>query len=128
MAQVSAEKLEHTGPTEKERVFSLPESSWQVRESRLCQEEKEQSRMSRVLDRKMGESQGEREPHLGKRGGIRARVWIGKGGLYSEGKQIPRKRLRASKNSLPSGSRRKHELCGGCKSSLGRSAESWFHS
>ena len=31
MAQASAEKLEHTGPDEKERVASVPESSWQVR-------------------------------------------------------------------------------------------------
>ena len=46
----------------------LRESSWQVRLNRLCQKEKEQSRLSRVLDRK-GESQGEREPHLGEREG-----------------------------------------------------------
>ena len=30
------------------------ESSWEVRQSRLCQEGKEQSRLSRVLDRKEG--------------------------------------------------------------------------
>ena len=43
------------------------ESSWQVRQSRLCQEEKEQSRLSRVPDHEGGESQGGREPHLGER-------------------------------------------------------------
>ena len=43
-------------------------SSWQVRRSRSCQKEKEQSRLSKVPDRKVGESQGEREPHLGERG------------------------------------------------------------
>ena len=48
MAQASAEKLEHTGPAEKERVASVPqrESSWQERQSRPCQKEKEQSLFS----------------------------------------------------------------------------------
>ena len=73
MAQASAEKLELTGPAEKERMASVPKCSWQVRQSRLCQKEKEQSRLSRVPDRKMGESQDERELHLGeKERGIRA--------------------------------------------------------
>ena len=44
MAQASAEKLEHTEPAEKERVASMPQSSGQVRQSRLFQKEKEQSR------------------------------------------------------------------------------------
>ena len=35
------------------------ESSWQVRRSRFCQKEKEQSRQSKVPDRDVGESQGE---------------------------------------------------------------------
>ena len=56
------------------------------------------------------------------------RAWRGKGGLYSEGGQIPRKKGRASKKSLPRTSRRKHERVSGRKSSPGRSAESWFHS
>ena len=71
MAQASAEKLEHTGPVEKERAASMPESSWQVGQSRL----------SRVLDRKVGESQGEREPHLGEKegyqgGSMERKGWI----------------------------------------------------
>ena len=111
MAQASAEKLEYTGPAEMERVASVPESSWQVRQNRPCQKEKEQNRLPRVADRKVGESQGEREPHLGERGGIRAGTWRGKGGLHSEGRQIPRKNGRASKKSVFRGSRRKHELC-----------------
>ena len=37
------------------------ESSWQERRSRLYQNEKEQSRLSRVPDHEGGESQGERE-------------------------------------------------------------------
>ena len=40
MAQATAKKLEHTEPAEKERVASVPDSSWQVRLSRLCQKEK----------------------------------------------------------------------------------------
>ena len=71
MAQASAEKLEHTGPAEKERVASVPqrdrESSWQERRSRLYQKEKEQSRLSRVPDHEGGESQDGRKPHLGER-------------------------------------------------------------
>ena len=69
MARASAEKLEHTGPAEKKRAASAPESSRQVRQSHLCQKEKVQSRLSRVSDRKMGESQGERKLHLGEREG-----------------------------------------------------------
>ena len=55
MALTSTGKLEHTEPAEKERVASVPESSWHVRQSRLCQKEK--SRLSRVPNRKVGESQ-----------------------------------------------------------------------
>ena len=73
MAQASAEKLEHTGPTErKEWPQCHRESSWQIRRSRPCQEEKEQSRQSRVPDHegeriKMGESRT-----LARERGIRA--------------------------------------------------------
>ena len=50
-------KLEHTGPAEKERVAQRHrESSWQERRSRLCQKEKEQSRLSRVPDHGGGQS------------------------------------------------------------------------
>ena len=69
MAQASEEKLEHIEPDEKERVVSVPESSWQVRQSRLCQKEKERSRLSRVPDRRVGESQNEQELHLGEKEG-----------------------------------------------------------
>ena len=65
MAQASAEKFEHTRPAEKERVASVPlsfsagswragrhrESSWQVRQSRLCQKKKKQSHQFRAPDR-----------------------------------------------------------------------------
>ena len=48
------------------------ESSWQVRQSRLCQGEKEQVRLSIGPDRDEEESQCERELHLGEKEGIRA--------------------------------------------------------
>ena len=68
MAQASTEKLEHTGPAEKVRVASVPQrEKLASKESRLCQEEKEQSRLSRVPGHERGESQGGREPHLGER-------------------------------------------------------------
>ena len=53
MAQASAEKLEHTGPAEKERVATVPQREQlanTVRRSRPCQKEKEQSHQSRVPD------------------------------------------------------------------------------
>ena len=67
MAQTSAEKLKHTGRAEKKRVAVVlqRESSWQIRKIRLCQTEKKQSRLSKAPNREMGESQSEREPHLG---------------------------------------------------------------
>ena len=67
MAQDSVEKLEQTRPAEKERVVSVPqrENSWQERQSCPCQKEKEQSRLSRVSDHEVGESQDGRELHLG---------------------------------------------------------------
>ena len=59
---------------------------------------------------------------------ITARAWRGKGGLHSEGRQIPTRKERASKMSFPRRSRRKHEQVSRRKSSPGRSAESWFYS
>ena len=72
------------------------ESSWQVRRSRPWQEEKEQSRLSRVSDHegervKMGESHT-----LARVREIRARAWRGKGGFHRERRQIPRRKGRAS--------------------------------
>ena len=88
MAQALAEKLEHTGlPKRKEWPQCHKESSWQVRRSHLCRKEK--SHLSRSPDREVEESQGEREPHLNERGGIRAAVWRGEGGFHSKRRQIP---------------------------------------
>ena len=61
---------------------------------------------------------------LARERGIRARAWSGKGELHRERRQIPRRKGRTSKKSLPITSRRKHERVRGRKSSPGRSAES----
>ena len=120
--QASAENLEILGLLKrKEWPQCHRESSWQVRRSRLCQKEQEQSRLSRVPDHG-GESQVGRERR------IIARAWRGKGGLHRERRQILRRNGWASKKSLPRRSRKKHERVSGRKSSPGRSAESWFHS
>ena len=94
------------------------------------QNEKEQSHLSKVPDYgwggkrvKMGKSHT-----LARESGIRARAWSEKGGLHGEPKQIPRRKGRAQKMSLPRRSKRKHEQVNGRRSSPGRSAESWFHS
>ena len=52
MAQTSAEKLEHTEPAEWKATFAKTK-----RKKAVCP------------DRNVGESQGEREPHLGEREG-----------------------------------------------------------
>ena len=101
------------------------ESGWQVRQNHLRQKEKEQSRLSKVPDHKVGESQGEREPYLAEREReVRAGAWRGKGGLYRVERQVPRRRGRASKKSFPRKCRRKHKRVSGRKSFPGGSAES----
>ena len=59
---------------------------------------------------------------------IRVRAYGGKGGLYSKGRQAPRRRGRASNENIPRRSRRKHERVSGRKNSPGGLGESWFHS
>ena len=101
MAQVSAEKLEHTGLLKrKEWPQCHRESSWQERRSRLCQKKKEQNRQSRAPDHEGGESKGEQEMHLGEIEGDQCGS-MKKGGLHSEGRQIPRRKRREGKRSLP---------------------------
>ena len=53
----------------KERSQCHRESSWNVRQSRFCQKEKEQSRQYKVPDREGGVNQSERQPHPGERAG-----------------------------------------------------------
>ena len=68
MAQASAEKLEHAGPAEKERVASLPQIEQLARtpEPPLPKEEKTEPSVQSTRSWR-GESQGGREPHLGER-------------------------------------------------------------
>ena len=52
---------------------------------------------------KVGESRT-----LARERGVRARAWRGKGGLHGERRQIPRRKGRTRKKSLPKRSRIKH--------------------
>ena len=67
MVQDSAQKLEHTGPAEKERVASVPQSE-QLTRTPEPPLPKQKGRESSVQIMRGGEGQGEREPHLGERG------------------------------------------------------------
>ena len=69
-----AEKLEHIGSAEKERVASVPqrEQLASTPEPPLPKK-KEQSRQFRAPDRKGRDSLSERAPHLGERGGDQSR-------------------------------------------------------
>ena len=72
MVQASAEKLEQTGLSEKKGVASVPQREQLASTPKPpLPKEKEQSHLSRVSDRDVGESQGERKLHLGEREGIR---------------------------------------------------------
>ena len=93
------------------------ESSWQERRSRPSQKEKEQSCQSRAPNREGERVKVSESRTLARVRGIRARAWSGNGGLHSEGKQIPRRKRRACKKSLPRRSRRKHERVSGRKTS-----------
>ena len=102
MVQASAEKLEHTGPAEKERVASAPqESSWQEHRSRLCQKEKEQSRLSKAPDHEGGESQDGREPHLGEREGDQSESMEWKGWTPPRTKADSKEDREGKKQELP---------------------------
>ena len=67
------EKLEHTGHAEKKRVASVS------RQSRPCQEEKEQSRQSRVPDHEGERVKVSESPHLGEREEDQSESMEGKG-------------------------------------------------
>ena len=115
MAQAPAEKLEHSRPAEKERVALVPQR-------------KQLASTLEPLLPKRKRTEPSVQSTLASERKIRARAGRGKGRLHSEGRQIPRRKRRASKNSLLRRSKRKHERVSGRKSSPGQSAESWFHS
>ena len=56
-------------------------------------------------------------------GARREKVW-----LYSERRQVPRRRGKSSKENLPRKSRRKHNRVSGCKNFPEGSGKSWFQS
>ena len=130
MALASAEKLEHTGPAEWERVASVPQREQLARtpepplpKGKGTGPSVQSNRIMRGERVKVDES-----CTLARKGGIRVKAWRGKGGLHGGGWQIPRRKGRTSKKSLSRISRRKHEQVSGRKGSPGRSAESWPHS
>ena len=128
MAQAS-EKLEHTGPAEKERVVSVPQREQLARMLEPPLPKGKEAKPSVQSTRSWGERVKVGEScSLARERWIRARAWRGKGGLHREGRQIPRRKERASKKSLPRTSRRRHKRVSGCKSSPEQSAKSWFHS
>ena len=118
IAQVSAEKLEHARFVEKERValvlqreqlastleLPLPKGK---KNGAICPDH----HITRWVSVKVSKS-----CTLMIESGIGVAAWGGKGALHSKGRQAPRR------------SRKKHEHVSGCESSLGGSAESWFHS
>ena len=68
MAQALAEKLEHTGPAEKERVASVPQREQLASMSELSLPRGEGTEPSfQRPDHEVGESQGGRKPHFGER-------------------------------------------------------------
>ena len=82
------------------------ENSFQVRQSRSCQKEKELSPLSRSPDRGGERIKVSENRTLARKRQIRVGAWRGKGGLHSEGRQAPRRRGRAIKENLPRRSRR----------------------
>ena len=105
MAQVSAEKVEHTGPAEKKKVATERAVG-------------KYTKKNRVLDRAGGESQGGREKEESERehGQQRMDSTVKEGRFQEgEGKQARRRR-------------RKHKQVSWRKSSPGGYGESWFHS
>ena len=59
---------------------------------------------------------------------IRGEAWRASTQLHTDGRQVPRKRRKASKENFLKGSRRKNERVSRCKGSAGGSGEPWFHS
>ena len=126
MAQASAEKLEHTGPAEKERVaakravgkYARAAFAKRKRNKAVCPEyqivRKERVKVSerRTLARERRRSEREY-------GEERVDYTVKEGGLQGG------ERGQARRASL---SRRKHERVSGRKNSPGKSGESWFHS
>ena len=101
MVQASAEKLEHTGPAEKERVASVRRERAVGKNAGAALAKRKRNKadcpkyqIMREERVKMGESHT-----LVRERGIRARAWNGKGGLQGEQEQIPRRTARKAKRA-----------------------------
>ena len=130
MAQISAEKLEHTGPAEKDRVASVPQREQLAITPESLLPRGEGTELSVLSTRSYGGR---------KKRWARAAPWRERGGSEREYEEkrvdftVRKGRFqggkgRTSKKSLPRRSRRKHKRVSGRKSSPERSEESWFHS
>ena len=117
MAQASAEKLEHTGPAEKKRVASVSQREQLASTPEPPLPKGKETERSVLIIRGRGRDKVSKSRTLARERRIRAGAWKGKGGLHNERRQIPKRRRRASKKSLPRTSRRKHERVSDCKSS-----------
>ena len=129
MAQASAEKLERSpaGSAEKERVASVPQRAvGKYARGAFAKRNKAVSRKHQIVGWEKVKVSKSRT--LAREREIRARTWRGKDSFHSEGRQVPRRNGRASSDSLPRRSKRKHERVSRRKSSPGRSEELWFHS
>ena len=98
MAQASAEKLEHTGPAERERVASMPQREQLARtpepplpKGKGTEPSVQSTRSYEGEKVKVGKSHTL----------VRERAWSGKDELHREERQIPRRKGRAHKKSLP---------------------------
>ena len=127
MTHALAEKLRRTGPAEKSgfsvtkrAVGKYTRAVFAKRNRTVCpkhqieRRERIKASESRTLAREEGSEREHEEERVDS--------------SVKEGRQNPRRTGRASKKSLPRGSRRKHEWVSGRKSSPGASAEFWFHS
>ena len=102
-------------------------SSWQGRQSLLCQKENEQDHLSKLQNREVGESQVGKVPHLGEEGeselehGVERVSCALKEGRF-QGREGGQETISMGR------SWKKHEQVNGGKGFPGESGESRFHS
>ena len=91
MAQASAEKLEHTGPTEtrKSGLGATKRAVGKFTRAAFAKSKKKQSSQSKAPDREGERVQVSESRTLASEREIRASAWRGKSGLHSKGRQIP---------------------------------------
>ena len=84
MAQALAEKLEHTGPAEKQRVASVPQREREREREQLASTPKPPLPRGTELFVQSTKSWEGRESRWAREKGIRARASRGKGGFHGE--------------------------------------------